>query len=155
MHNHVSTATEHADQLRAARLRVTRPRVAVLGAVHTHPHADANTVIRAVRETLPDVSHQAVYDSLNTLTAVGLLRRIQPSGSVARYESGVGENHHHIVCRACGAIVDVDCGLGDAPCLTAAEDHGFTIDEAEVIYWGLCPNCTSTSTAAKSSGSPS
>ena len=149
----MSTATEHADQLRAARLRVTRPRVAVLGVVHTHPHADTNTVIRVVRETLPDVSHQTVYDSLNALTAVGLLRRIQPSGSVARYESRVGKNHHHIVCRACGAIVDVECAVGDAPCLTASEDHGFAIEEAEVIYWGLCPNCATTSTALESPGS--
>ena len=126
MYDHMSTATEHADQLRAARLRVTRPRVAVLGVVHTHPHADTNTVIRVVRETLPDVSHQTVYDSLNALTAAGLLRRIQPTGSVARYESRVGENHHHIVCRACGAIVDVDCAVGDAPCLTPSEKMAYS-----------------------------
>ncbi len=123
-------------------MRVTRPRVAVLHAVHAHPHADTDTVIRAVREELPDVSHQAVYDSLHALTAAHLVRRIQPSGSVARYESRVGDNHHHVVCRSCGAIADVDCAAGSAPCLAASDDHGFEIDEAEVIYWGLCPECS-------------
>lgn len=127
--------------LRGASLRVTRPRVAVLGAVSRHPHADTDSVIRAVRAELPEVSHQTVYDSLNALTAAGLVRRIQPSGSVARYESRVGDNHHHVVCRACGVIADVDCAVGEAPCLTASDDLGFTIDEAEVIYWGLCPDC--------------
>ena len=127
--------------LREASLRVTRPRLAVLGAVAAHPHADTDAVIRAVRTELPDVSHQTVYDSLNALTAAGLVRRIQPSGSVARYESRVGDNHHHVVCRACGVIADVDCAVGAAPCLTASDDLGFTIDEAEVIYWGLCPEC--------------
>lgn len=130
-----------------AALRVTRPRVTVLSAVYAHPHADTESIIRAVREALPEVSHQAVYDSLNALTAAGLVRRIQPSGSVARYESRVGDNHHHVVCRACGVIGDVDCAVGDAPCLTPMLDDsrvldGFTIDEAEVIYWGLCPDCT-------------
>ena len=127
--------------LQEASLRVTRPRVAVLTAVYSHPHADTDSIIRAVRTDLPDVSHQAVYDSLNALTASGLVRRIQPSGSVARYESRVGDNHHHVVCRACGVIADVDCAVGDTPCLVASDDHGFTIDEAEVIYWGLCPDC--------------
>lgn len=127
--------------LRGAALRVTRPRVAVLGAVALHPHADTDSVIRAVRAELPEVSHQTVYDSLNALTAAGLVRRIQPSGSVARYESRVGDNHHHVVCRSCGVIADVDCAVGEAPCLTAADDLGFAIDEAEVIYWGLCPDC--------------
>lgn len=127
--------------LRGASLRVTRPRVAVLGAVHRHPHTDTDSVIRAVRAELPDVSHQTVYDSLNALTAAGLVRRIQPSGSVARYESRVGDNHHHVVCRSCGVIADVDCAVGEAPCLTASDDLGFAIDEAEVIYWGLCPDC--------------
>lgn len=122
-------------------MRVTRPRVAVLTAVYSHPHADTDSIIRAVRTDLPDVSHQAVYDSLNALTASGLVRRIQPSGSVARYESRIGDNHHHVVCRACGVIADVDCAVGDTPCLVASDDHGFTIDEAEVIYWGLCPDC--------------
>lgn len=132
--------------LRGAALRVTRPRIAVLTAVHAHPHSDTDSIIRAVRAGLPDVSHQAVYDSLSTLSAAGLLRRIQPSGSVARYESRVGDNHHHLVCRSCGVIVDVDCAVGEAPCLTASDDGslaGFAIDEAEVIYWGLCPDCSS------------
>lgn len=123
-------------------MRVTRPRVAVLSAVHEHPHSDTDTIIRAVREELPEVSHQAVYDSLHALTAARLVRRIQPTGSVARYESRVGDNHHHVVCRACGAIADVDCAVGAAPCLTASDDHGFQIDEAEVVYWGLCPECS-------------
>ena len=128
--------------LRTADMRVTRPRVAVLGAVHANPHADTDSVIRAVRAELPDVSHQAVYDSLHALTAARLVRRIQPSGSVARYESRIGDNHHHVVCRVCGTIADVDCAVGTSPCLTASEDHGFEIDEAEVIYWGTCPECS-------------
>jgi Fur family transcriptional regulator, stress-responsive regulator len=137
----VSTASDFQQVLREAALRVTRPRLAVLDAVHEHPHADTDSIIRAVRNNLPDVSHQAVYDSLHTLTTAGLVRRIQPSGSVARYESRVGDNHHHIVCRSCGAIADVDCAVGEAPCLTAADAKGFLVDEAEVIYWGLCPDC--------------
>ena len=128
--------------LRGAALRVTRPRVAVLTAVYAHPHADTDSIIGAVRNDLPEVSHQAVYDSLHTLTAAGLVRRIQPLGSVARYESRVGDNHHHAVCRSCGVIADVDCAVGHAPCLTASEDNGFVIDEAEVIYWGLCLDCS-------------
>lgn len=135
--------------LRGASLRVTRPRVAVLGAVSRHPHADTDSVIRAVRAELPEVSHQTVYDSLNALTAAGLVRRIQPSGSVARYESRVGDNHHHVVCRACGVIADVDCAVGEAPCLTASDDLGFAIDEAEVIYWGLCPDCITAQSVSK------
>ncbi|CAM3475898.1 Fur family transcriptional regulator [Nocardioides dubius] len=133
------------EMLREAGLRVTKPRVAVLDAVHAHPHADTETVISAVRDRLPEVSHQAVYDSLHTLTGSGLVRKIQPTGSVARYESRVGDNHHHIVCRSCGAIADVDCAVGGAPCLTASDDHGFAIDEAEVIYWGRCPTCQTAS----------
>ena len=128
--------------LRGAALRVTRPRVAVLAAVHEHPHADTDSIIRVVREDLGEVSHQAVYDVLRALTAVGLVRRIEPSGSVARYESRVGDNHHHVVCRSCGVIADVDCAVGDTPCLTASNDQGFAIDEAEVIYWGLCLDCS-------------
>jgi Fur family transcriptional regulator, stress-responsive regulator len=127
--------------LRGAALRVTRPRVAVLTAVHDHPHADTDSIIGMVRADLGGVSHQAVYDVLRALTEVGLLRRIEPPGSVARYESRVGDNHHHVVCRSCGAIADVDCAVGTAPCLTASDDHGFVIDEAEVIYRGLCPSC--------------
>jgi Fur family transcriptional regulator, stress-responsive regulator len=141
-----STSADNAAKLRMADLRVTRPRVAVLEAVHSHPHADTETILSAVRSGLPDVSRQAVYDVLNALTAVGLLRRIQPLGMVARYESRVGDNHHHVVCRSCGIIADVDCAVGDAPCLTPLDDDntfdGFVLDEAEVIYWGLCPNCS-------------
>jgi Fe2+ or Zn2+ uptake regulation protein len=128
--------------LRAAGLRVTRPRLAVLRAAHQNPHADTDSIIRQVRDELGDVSTQAVYDVLRALTAAGLVRRIEPAGSVARYESRVGDNHHHVVCRSCGVIADVACSVGHAPCLTAADDHGFTIDEAEVVYWGLCPECT-------------
>ncbi|MCV7178028.1 transcriptional repressor [Mycolicibacterium sphagni] len=132
-----------ADQLRSVQLRVTRPRVAVLEAVHAHPHADTDTIFGAVRSGLPEVSRQAVYDVLHALTAAGLVRRIQPSGSVARYESRVGDNHHHVVCRSCGVIGDVDCAVGDAPCLTPSNYNGFVLDEAEVVYWGLCPDCSS------------
>ncbi|MEU6642827.1 Fur family transcriptional regulator [Saccharomonospora sp. NPDC046836] len=136
------TTSDFERMLRGAALRVTRPRLAVLSAVHDHPHADTDSIIGVVREDLGDVSHQAVYDVLRALTLAGLLRRIQPLGSVARYESRVGDNHHHVVCRSCGAIADVDCAVGTTPCLTASDDHGFRIDEAEVIYWGLCPGCS-------------
>lgn len=129
--------------LRQADLRVTRPRVAVLSAVHHHPHADTSSIIAAVRGDLGEISHQAVYDVLRALTDAGLLRRIQPSGSAARYESRVGDNHHHIVCRSCGAIADVDCAVGDTPCLNASENHGYAVDEAEVTYWGVCRDCSS------------
>jgi Fe2+ or Zn2+ uptake regulation protein len=134
--------------LRGVALRVTRPRVAVLSAVHDHPHADTDSIINVVRENVGDVSHQAVYDVLRALAAAGLVRRIEPAGSVARYESRVGDNHHHVVCRSCGAIADVDCAVGHVPCLTASDDHGFTIDEAEVIYWGRCPECVAATSAA-------
>jgi Fe2+ or Zn2+ uptake regulation protein len=143
----VATMSDYPEQLRGAALRVTRPRVAVLGAVHDHPHADTESVIRAARTHLPEVSHQTVYDALNALTAAGLVRRIQPSGSVARYESRVGDNHHHVVCRSCGVIADVDCAIGEVPCLTASDHLGFSIDEAEVIYWGLCPDCSESQTS--------
>jgi Fur family transcriptional regulator, stress-responsive regulator len=138
----VATISDFQQMLRGAALRVTRPRVAVLSAVYAHPHADTDSIIGAVRRDLPKVSHQAVYDSLHALTAAGLVRRIQPSGSVARYESRVGDNHHHVVCRSCGAIADADCAVSEAPCLTASDDRGYSIDEAEVIYWGLCPGCS-------------
>jgi Fur family ferric uptake transcriptional regulator len=143
----VPTTSDAEHLLRGASLRVTRPRVAVLTAVHNHPHADTDSIIGAVRADLGDVSHQAVYDVLRALTIAGLVRRIEPAGSVARYESRVADNHHHIVCRSCGAIADVDCAVGDTPCLTAAEDHGYLIDEAEVTYWGLCPDCSTTQIA--------
>jgi Fur family ferric uptake transcriptional regulator len=138
--------SNYPEQLRLADLRVTRPRIAVLEAVCEHPHADTETIFDSVRAGLPEVSRQTVYDVLAALTAVGLVRRIQPSGSVARYESRVGDNHHHVVCRSCGVIADVDCAVGEAPCLTPFDGDGlldgFSIDEAEVIYWGLCPDCT-------------
>lgn len=137
--------------LRGADLRVTRPRAAVLTAVHERPHADTDSIIDAVRDDVGDVSHQAVYDVLRALTASGLVRRIQPSGSVARYEARVNDNHHHVVCRSCGAIADVDCAVGDAPCLTPSGPdgllEGFSIDEAEVIYWGVCPDCSTAQTS--------
>jgi Fur family transcriptional regulator, stress-responsive regulator len=128
--------------LRGAALRVTRPRVAVLKAVHTHPHADTDSIIQATRRDLPEVSHQAVYDVLRALTDAGLVRRIQPAGSLARYEARIGDNHHHVVCRSCGDVEDVDCAVGEAPCLDPSDHHGFSIDEAEVVYWGLCPSCS-------------
>lgn len=129
-----------------ADLRVTRPRIAVLEAVHAQPHSDTETIFSTVRLGLPDVSRQAVYDVLNALTSAGLVRRIQPLGLVARYESRVGDNHHHVVCRSCGVIADIDCAVGEAPCLTPSDADnvldGFVLDEAEVIYWGLCPDCS-------------
>jgi len=129
------------DELRVAGLRVTRPRLAVLAVVREHPHADTQAIIARARERLGDVSHQAVYDVLEALTSAGLLRRIQPLGSVARYESRVGDNHHHAVCRSCGAVADVDCAVSRRPWLAPSDDHGYEIDEAEVIYWGTCPAC--------------
>ncbi len=128
-------------RIRDAGLRVTRQRSAVLAAVIAHSHADTNEIIDAARRTLPDLSHQAVYDALHTLTGAGLLRCIEPAGSAARYETRTGDNHHHLICRSCGAIVDVDCAVGPAPCLVPDQDHGFVIDEAEVVYWGRCPSC--------------
>ncbi len=130
-------------RLRAVSLRVTRPRLAVLTALSEHPHVDTDTVLALVRADLPTVSHQAIYDVLRALTDTGLVRRIQPAGATARYEMRVGDNHHHVVCRSCGAIADVDCATGEAPCLTASHDHGFVVDEAEVVYWGFCPACVS------------
>jgi Fur family ferric uptake transcriptional regulator len=141
----VATTSDFDRMVREASLRVTRPRVAVLSAVHANPHADTESLIRAVRRELPDVSHQTVYDCLRALATAGLVRVIQPQGSLTRYESRVGDNHHHVVCRSCGAIADVDCAVGHAPCLHASDDNGFTIDEAEVVYWGLCPSCSARS----------
>ena len=138
---------QHQQVLREAGLRVTAQRVAVLDAVRRLPHADTDSLINAVRAETGDISHQAVYDVLKVLTDAQLVRKIQPLGQVARYERRVGDNHHHAVCRSCGTIADVDCAVGDTPCLTASESNGFVIDEAEVIYWGTCPDCT-TSTAS-------
>lgn len=128
--------------LREKSLRVTKPRLAVLRALRDHPHADADTVTRVARADLGSVSVQAVYDVLRALTDVGLVRRIEPAGSPARFEVRVGDNHHHVVCRECGEVADVACAVGEAPCLGASESHGFVIDEAEVTYWGLCPSCS-------------
>jgi len=133
--------SDPAARLRSVSLRVTRPRLAVLEALRDHRHVDTDAVIALVRADLPTVSHQAIYDVLRALTEAGLVRRIQPAGATARYESRVGDNHHHVVCRSCGAIADVECAVGHAPCLTASDDHGFVVDEAEVVYWGTCPDC--------------
>ena len=135
--------TDAERQLRAAGLRVTVQRVAVLTAVSRSPHADTTSIIDAARSSVPDLSHQAVYDALRTLTGAGLLRCIEPAGTVARYETRAGDNHHHLICRSCGVIVDVDCSVGHAPCLTPADGQGFILDEAEIVYWGRCPACAS------------
>ena len=135
---------DHSERLRAASLRVTAPRAAVLAEVHDHPHADVDTLTSAVRRRLGSVSTQAVYDVLRALTDAGLVRRIEPAGSPARFEARVGDNHHHVVCRGCGVVADVDCAVGEAPCLGASSTNGFVIDEAEVTYWGLCPDCQQT-----------
>ncbi|MFH8447847.1 Fur family transcriptional regulator [Streptomyces fungicidicus] len=131
-----------AEELRGAGLRATAARVALLDTVREGGHLGVEALASEVRRRIGHVSLQAVYDALNALTAAGLVRRIEPAGSPARYEGRVGDNHHHLVCRSCGAVADVDCAVGDAPCLTASESHGFTIDEAEVVYWGLCPACS-------------
>ena len=127
--------------LRRHGLQVTAQRLAVLRAMATHPHAAADELADDVRESIGSISRQAVYDALATLVDSGLARRIQPAGSPARYEDRVGDNHHHLVCRTCGVMIDIDCAVGETPCLTAEDDHGFDIDEAEVIYWGYCPGC--------------
>jgi Fe2+ or Zn2+ uptake regulation protein len=145
----VPTTSDYERMLRGAGLRVTRPRLAVLSVVHDHPHADTDSIITAVRQDFGQVSHQAVYDVLHALTAAELVRRFQPSGSVARYEARVGDDHHHVVCRSCGAIADVDGTVGEAACLTAPDGSGYEINGAEVIYWGRCPECVA---ATASSG---
>jgi len=138
----MSTTPAARERLRERGLNVTAPRLAVLAAVEElGGHVDAGAIAAAARDRLGSVSTPAVYDILNALTDAGLLRRIQPAGSPARYETRVGDNHHHLVCRTCGTVVDVDCAVGEVPCLTAADDQGFVIDEAEVTYWGLCPSC--------------
>ena len=130
--------------LRARSMRVTAPRVAVLRELSAHPHADVDTITRCTRERLGSVSTQAVYDILGALAAIGLVRKFEPAGHPARFEIELGDNHHHLVCRTCGTMIDVECAPGEAPCLDAADDHGFAIDEAEVIYWGTCPECAAT-----------
>jgi len=130
-----------AELLREHGLHVTAQRLAVLRAVSERPHRTADDVAEVVRGEIGTISRQAVYDALGILAEKGLIRRIQPAGSSARYEDRVGDNHHHLICRVCGRTVDVDCAMGAVPCLTAADDSGFEIDEAEVVYWGRCPDC--------------
>ncbi|WP_440069530.1 Fur family transcriptional regulator [Streptosporangium sp. OZ121] len=134
-----------AEELRGAGLRVTAARVALLETVRTGDHLDVEALTSGVRDRIGQVSLQAVYEGLHALTTAGLVRRIEPPGSPALFEGRVGDNHHHIVCRSCGVVADVDCAIGEAPCLTASNDHGFVIDEAEIIYWGVCLNCSTAS----------
>lgn len=136
-----------AEELRGAGLRVTAARVALLETVRHGDHLDVEAIASGVRERVGHISLQAVYDALYALTTAGLIRRIEPAGSPARFEGRVGDNHHHLLCRSCGVVVDVDCAVGEVPCLTASDAHGFVIDEAEVIYWGLCPTCSTVSSS--------
>ncbi|MFI5796536.1 Fur family transcriptional regulator [Streptomyces sp. NPDC051677] len=131
-----------AEALRGVGLRVTAARVALLETVRGGDHLGVEAIATGVRDRVGHISLQAVYEALHALTTAGLVRRIEPPGSPARFEGRVGDNHHHLVCRSCGVVVDVDCAVGHAPCLTAADDRGFSIDEAEVIYWGMCPACS-------------
>lgn len=147
---HASDPAGQAELLRRSGLQVTAQRVAVLRAVSTHPHATAADIDAAVRAELGAISHQAVYDALGTLTDKSIIRRIQPAGSPARYEDRVGDNHHHAICRGCGRMEDADCAVGEAPCLSAPSGSGYEIDEAEVIYWGRCPECVAAAGAAGS-----
>ena len=142
--------TDPADILRTHGIQVTAQRLAVLRAVSANPHSTADTVAEVVRGEIGAISRQSVYDALGVLLDAGLIRRIQPVGSPARYEDRVGDNHHHLICRDCGRLVDVDCAVGDAPCLTAVDDNGFQIDEAEVAYWGRCPDCQAGATEPRS-----
>jgi Fur family transcriptional regulator, stress-responsive regulator len=134
-------STDAADLLRQRGIQVTAQRLAVLRAVACQPHVTADAVAEAVRAEIGAISLQSVYDTLSLLVAEGLIRRIQPSGSPARFEDRVRDNHHHLICRVCGRVVDVDCAVGTAPCLAAADDMGYEIDEAEIAYWGRCPDC--------------
>ena len=137
----MTQALTPAEELRGAGLRVTAARVTLLETVREGDHLGVEAIASGVRDRVGHISVQAVYDALHALTAAGLLRRIEPDGSPARFERRVGDNHHHVVCRSCGVVADVDCAIGQAPCLTPSDHHGFAIDEAEVIYWGLCPEC--------------
>jgi Fe2+ or Zn2+ uptake regulation protein len=139
--------TDTADLLRQRGIQVTAQRLAVLRAVSTQPHITAEAVAEAVRGEIGAISLQSVYDTLGLLVGAGLMRRIQPAGSPARFENRVGDNHHHLICRTCGRVVDVDCAVGSAPCLSAADERGYEIDEAEVAYWGRCPDCAAQSRA--------
>jgi Fe2+ or Zn2+ uptake regulation protein len=143
-------ASAPADLLRQHGLQVTAQRLAVLRAVSARPHVTAEAVAEAARAEIGAISHQAVYDALGALVGARLIRRIQPAGSPARFEDRVGDNHHHLICRICGHTVDVDCAAGAAPCLTAEDDAGYEIDEAEVVYWGRCPKCVAKARAARS-----
>ncbi|MET7288013.1 Fur family transcriptional regulator [Streptomyces sp. NPDC005573] len=131
-----------AEELRGAGLRVTAARVAMLETVRDGDHLGVEAIASGVRDRVGHISLQAVYEALHALSAAGLIRRIEPAGSPARFEGRVGDNHHHAVCRSCGVVADVDCAVGRAPCLTASDDRGFSIDEAEVVYWGTCPDCS-------------
>ena len=131
-----------AEDLRGVGLRVTAARVALLETVRDGDHLGIEEITSGVRERIGHISLQAVYDALHALTAAGLIRRLEPAGSQPRFEGRVGDNHHHVVCRSCGAVADVDCAVGEAPCLTPSDDHGYSIGEAEVVYWGLCPSCS-------------
>jgi Fur family transcriptional regulator, stress-responsive regulator len=134
-----------AEELRGAGLRVTAVRVALLDTVRRGDHLGVEAIAAGVRDRVGHVSLQAVYEALHALTAARLVRRLEPAGGPARYEGRVGDNHHHVACRSCGIVADVDCAVGEAPCLTASDDHGYSIDEAEVIYWGLCAACSTAS----------
>ena len=147
-------ATDPADLLRQRGIQVTAQRLAVLRAVSGQPHITADAVAESVRSEIGAISLQSVYDALGVLVAEGLLRRIQPSGSPARFEDRVGDNHHHLICRTCGRVVDVDCATGSAPCLTPKDDSGYEIDEAEVAYWGRCPDCLEQSRSASHADRP-
>ena len=136
-------SADPADLLRQHGIQVTAQRLAVLRAVESQPHVTADGVAETVRSEIGAISRQSVYDALGVLADEGLIRRIQPAGSPARFEARVGDNHHHVICRICGSVADVDCAVGSAPCLTASDDRGYEIDEAEVIYWGRCPECVS------------
>jgi Fur family ferric uptake transcriptional regulator len=146
--------TDLTDLLRQRGIQVTAQRLAVLRAVSAQPHITADAVADAARAEIGAISLQSVYDALSVLVAEGLIRRIQPAGSPARFEDRVGDNHHHLICRICGGLVDVDCATGAAPCLTAADDMGYAIDEAEVVYWGRCPDCVTRSKAPSGSDPP-
>jgi Fe2+ or Zn2+ uptake regulation protein len=131
-----------AGDLRGAGLRVTAARVALLDTVRDGDHLGIEEITIGVRDRIGHISLQAVYDALHALTAAGLIRRLEPAGSQPRFEGRAGDNHHHVVCRSCGAVADVDCAVGEAPCLTPSDDRGYSIGEAEVVYWGLCPSCS-------------
>jgi Fe2+ or Zn2+ uptake regulation protein len=140
----LSPAPRTADELRGAGLRVTAARVALLETIRGGDHLGIEAITTGVRDRVGHISLQAVYEALHALTAAGLIRRIEPAGGSPRFEGRVADNHHHVVCRSCGLVADVDCAVGEAPCLTASDDHGFSINEAEVVYWGLCPGCSTT-----------